>query len=179
MHLLLGKAVALQFDKIEPGQARRAVLARGNAEGNNVGGNPRALAGRGIGADAHALVYGGQIVEVGVIADADMAGELHLHAEGNVIAEFAVVSHVAARHQDAMRSDPGQAVSARRTGTETDEFVNDRAVTDDEAGVLTAIFRILRSVPDRGPRENLASRSKGRASGHDRAGVQYAMVANL
>ncbi len=116
--------------------------------------------------DAHELMDRGQSTEDCVVADHHMAGERRIIRHDDVVAQAAIVRDMSTHHEEAAVSNLRQHAAAARAWVHGDVLTHDIAPTDLQAGFLALILQVLRSVADRGEREDASVGADDSAASH-------------
>ena len=103
---------------------------------------------KGVAADRDEVVDADPAGQRGVVVNVDVSAHQRVVRDHDAIAESAIMSHVAARHQVAAATDRSDAFLLRRTPTDRDAFANHVVVADHDLRRLTAITQVLRIATD-------------------------------
>ena len=159
-------AVAFRFALSDDSRKRRHVL-----------GDDGAGADVGVAAHAAELVDRTERADIHVVFDDDVAGQCRAVGKHGRAADDAIVGHVRISHEKIVISDLRDASAARRAAAHGGEFAEPVAVADDQLGVLSPEFQILRIAAHRTKRIENALASDARGTAHHGMRFQDAFIA--
>ena len=84
----------------------------------------------------------------GVIVDVDVSAQQRAVGDDDVVAQLAIVGHVAAGHEEVVVADAGDAVFLFRGAVDRDALADDVIVADDHLGFAAAVADVLRLAAD-------------------------------
>ena len=119
-------------------------------------------------ADADELVHARPAAENGEVADADMARQHHVVGEDDVVADLAVVPHMAVGQEGAAVADDGGHAAALGAGVHGHAFADQAVAADRQRGGLALVFQVLRLMADRGEGKDARARTDGGAADYHR-----------
>ena len=101
-----------------------------------------------VAADRREMMHGHGAAERGVIVDVHVPAQQRAVGHDDVVAQLAVVGHVAAGHQEILVADPRDAVFFFAAAIDRDAFADDVAVADDDLRVAAGVADVLRLAAD-------------------------------
>ena len=175
---LLAETAALEANRIQSvgmGVAGRRSLGKGKHVARD--GGPTSDIG--MGSDANVLMYGAKRAHHRPFFYGHVAAQGCGVGQDDVIADYAIVSHMSVGHDERLIADARQAAAFCGAAIDGDKLPDTVVVADLKAGRLAAVTQILRRQSDGGEREEAVAGANFRRAGDSNVGDQLAIFAQL
>ena len=113
-----------------------------------------------------------------VIVNVNVSGQERVVGDNDVVAQLAVVGHVAAGHEKIMVADSGKAVLFFRGPVDGNALADDVMIADDHFGVAASIADVLRFAADHSAGINVIVTADGHMAHQGDAVFQFGSAAD-